>query len=171
MVATLPHAKMNATLHGSSVKSVAIANAHAIANVQMDVRVSVTLTAVNLMLTVGTTVQTTTWMMTSSTVSKNTVMYHVNVSNHVSIPLINALSTVPVMLPVSTDARPTKKTANLSVHAMKTVPRVAHAQDGAVNFHVTPSGLISEIAAKTSVWSSGTTARNHVAMDKILKSA
>lgn len=60
MVATLPHAKMNATLHGSSVKSVAIANAHAIANVQMDVRVSVTLTAVNLMLTVGTTAQTTT---------------------------------------------------------------------------------------------------------------
>ena len=60
MVATLPHAKMNVTLHGSNVKSVAIANAHAIANVQMDVLVSVTLTAVNLMLTVGITVQTTT---------------------------------------------------------------------------------------------------------------
>jgi len=171
MVATLPHAKMTATLHGSNVKSVAIVSAHAIASVQMAVHVSATLTAVNLMSMVGTTAQTTTWTMTSLTVSKNTVMYHVNVSNHVSTPLINAPSTVPVMLPVSTDARPTKKTANLSVHAMKTVPRVAHAQDGAVNFHVTPSGLISEIAVKTSVWSSGTTARNHVVMDKIPKSA
>ena len=147
------------------------ADVHVIKNVQMAVHVSATLTAANLMLTVGIIAQTITWMMTSLTVSKNTVMYHVNVSNHVSIPLINALSTVPVMLPVSTDARPTKKTANLSVHAMKTVPRVAHAQDGAVNFHVTPSGLISEIAAKTSAWSSGTIARNHVVMDKTLKSA
>ena len=147
------------------------ADVHVIKNVQMAVHVSATLTAANLMLTVGIIAQTITWMMTSLTVSKNTVMYHVNVSNHVSIPLINALSTVPVMLPVSTDARPTKKTANLSVHAMKTVPRVAHAQDGVVNFHVTLSGLISEIAAKTSAWSSGTIARNHVVMDKTLKSA
>ena len=171
MVATLPHARMTATLHGSNVKSVAIVSAHAIVSVQMAVHVSVTLTAANLMLTVGIIAQTTTWMMTSLTVSKNTVMYHVNASNHVSTHPTNAPLTVPVMLLVSTDARPMKKTANLSVHAMKTVPRVAHAQDGVVNFHVTLSGLISEIAAKTSAWSSGTIARNHVVMDKILKSA
>ena len=171
MNVTPPHARMNVTPHGSNVKSVAIVNVHAIASVQMAVHVSVTPIAVNLMSTVGTTVQTTTWTMTSLTVFKNTVMYQGNVSNHVRTPLTNALSTVPVMLHVSTDAKPMKKTANLSVHAMKTVPRVAHAQDGAVNFHVTPSGLISEIAAKTSAWSSGTTARNHVVMDKILKSA
>ena len=171
MHVTLRHARMNVTLHGSNVKSVAIVNVHAIASVQMVVHVSVTPTAVNLMSTVGTTVQTTIWTMTSLTVFKNTVMYQMNVSNYVVTPLTNALSTVPVMLHVSTDAKPMKKTANLSVHATKTVPKVAHAQDGAVNFHVTPSGLISEIAAKTSAWSSGTTARNHVVMDKILKSA
>ena len=171
MHVTLRHARMNVTLHGSNVKSVAIVNVHAIASVQMVVHVSVTPTAVNLMSTVGTTVQTTIWTMTSLTVFKNTVMYQMNVSNYVVTPLTNALSTVPVMLHVSTDAKPMKKTANLSVHATKTVPKVAHAQDGAVNFHATPSGLISEIAAKTSAWSSGTTARNHVVMDKILKSA
>ena len=171
MNVTPPHARMNVTLHGSNVKSVAIVNVHAIASVQMVVHVSVIPTAVSLMSTVGTTVQTTTWTMTSLTVFKNTVMYQMNVSNYVVTPLTNALSTVPVMLHVSTDAKPMKKTANLSVHATKTVPKVAHAQDGAVNFHATPSGLISEIAAKTSAWSSGTTARNHVVMDKILKSA
>jgi len=71
---------------------------------------------------------------------------------YVAIPLINALSTVPVTQHVSIDARPTKKTANHSAHAMKTVPRVVHAQDGAVNFHVTQSGQTLEIVAKISVW-------------------
>jgi len=151
MVVTLPHAKMNVTPHGSNVKSVAIVSVHAIASVQMAVHVLVTLIAVNQMLTDGITVQTTTWTKTSLTVSKNTVKYPRTVSTNVAILLTNAPLTVPAILPVSTDAKPMKKIANLSVHAMKTVPRVAHAPDGAVNFHVIPSGQTSEIVAKTNV--------------------
>ena len=197
MSVTLQHARMSATLHGSNVKSVAIVNVHAIANVQMAVHVSVTRTVANQMSTDGTTVQTTTWTMISSTVSKHMVTYHVNAFNHVLTLLTNALLTVQVRVPrttqfgteadelarivrrtllqvmphVLTDVRPTKKTANHTVHVMKTVPTVVHAPVGAVNFLVTPSGPISEIVAKTNVWSSGTIARNHVVMDKILKSA
>jgi len=49
MAVTLQHAKMSVTPPGSSVKSVAIVNVHAIASVQMVVRVLATLIAVNLM--------------------------------------------------------------------------------------------------------------------------
>lgn len=113
----------------------------------------------------------TTWTMISLTVSKTTVMYHVNAFNHVSMTLTNALLTVPVMPPVFKLVRIMKNSANQIVHAMKNVPMVAHALDGAVNFHVTQFGLISEIVAKTNVWSSGITAKHHVVMDKIFKSA
>merc|ERR1712131_380967 len=117
------------------------------------------------------TVLTTIWTTISLTVWKITVMYHVNASNHVSMTLTNALSTVPVMPPVFKLVKIMKNSANQTAHAMKNVQMVVHALDGAVNFHVTQSGLISEIVAKTSVWSSGTTARHHVVMDKIPKSA
>ena len=168
---TLQHAKMSVTLHGLNVKFVATVNAHAIASVQMAVHVLVTLIAVNQMSTDMITVLTTTWTMISLTASKTTVMYHVNAFNHVSMTLTNALSTVPVMPPVFKLVKIMKNSANQIAHAMKNVQMVAHALVGAVNFHVTQSGLISEIVAKTSVWSSGTTARHHVVMDKIPKSA